>query len=661
MADDDFEAWIGQIGKEPSLRSQLHRAVSKAGGFSRSSQRSSNGSSGGRARRFTGARIGRGAAVSALLSLRVQNRNARARRVIVKARYVKLAGKGLKAATAHLRYLQRDGTTREGERGALYGPNVDVADGKDFLEQSAGDRHQFRFIVSPEDGVRYDDFKTFTRRLMSQVEADLETRLDWVAVDHYNTGHPHTHIVVRGVNDRGKNLVIAPGYIREGFAERAMELVNRDLGPRLDHEIEAANQREIAQERLTGIDRRMLADLDANGLASAWHSDPVEQSLRAGRLHTLARMDLASEEGKGRYRLAPNIEQTLREMGKRGDIIAAMHQQLKARGQLAVRDYAIFDPSEGRSIVGRVLHRGFSDEHEDRHCLIVEATDGRTHHVDIGIDADADIGRGRIVRIAPVATGVRIVDRTIVEIAAASGGRYDASLHRAFDPTASHDYADTHVRRLEAIRRSGGSLQRSDSGTWTIGPDYLEKAQEHERRLATQRPVQIEMLSDRPVEQLVAYEGKTWLDEQCLAKEPKKLHGHYGGEINKALRLRQQWLVEQGLAAQDAGAIRYRPDLLATLRQRELTRIGGQLSQELRLGFVPHASGTVEGKYRQAVQVGRDRYALIEKSKEFTLVPWRPVLEKQLGKQVSGVMRGTTISWTFGRDRGGPDIGSFGM
>ncbi|MEG8049025.1 hypothetical protein QP178_03655 [Sphingomonas aurantiaca] len=113
------------------------------------------------------------------------------RRVIVKASIVKLAGKGASAAAAHLRYLQRDETTRDGERGALYGRDSDAVDAKDFRERATSDRHQFRFIVSPEDGDQYDDLKPLTRRLMQRMEEDLGTRLDWVAVDHFNTGHPH--------------------------------------------------------------------------------------------------------------------------------------------------------------------------------------------------------------------------------------------------------------------------------------------------------------------------------------------------------------------------------------------------------------------------------------------------------------------------------------
>ncbi|MBW4332390.1 DUF3363 domain-containing protein, partial [Stakelama sp. CBK3Z-3] len=364
MADDEFTLWLGRIGNDRPFAHQLRKATNLAGGSVRKSAV--------RARRFDGSRIGRGAGVGRVLGSSDRFAGMRSRRVVVKVRFVKLAGKGAKAAVAHMRYLQRDGTTREGERGSLYGAVHDVADGKAFLERGSGDRHQFRFIVSAEDGAQYDDLKPLVRRWMAQVEQDLGTKLDWVAVDHFNTGHPHSHILLRGVDDRGKDLIIAREYISRGLAARAAELVNLDLGPRTDREILEVRQREITQERFTGIDRKLLLAREDDGLVSAWHRDSVEQSLRAARLGTLARMGLATEEGEGRYRLDDDLEATLRAMGRRGDIIATMHETLKARSpEVSPRDYAIYDPAEAKPLVGRVVTRGLADEHRDRHYLIV--------------------------------------------------------------------------------------------------------------------------------------------------------------------------------------------------------------------------------------------------------------------------------------------------
>ena len=128
----------------------------------------------------------------------------RMRRVIVKARIVKLK-RGSKGADAHLRYLQRDGTDREGERGRLYGSETDAVDGREFLERGREDRHQFRFIVAPEDGDRLSDLRGFTRDVLRKMEEDLGTRLDWVAVDHFNTGHATRLIPSKAVSLRRRS------------------------------------------------------------------------------------------------------------------------------------------------------------------------------------------------------------------------------------------------------------------------------------------------------------------------------------------------------------------------------------------------------------------------------------------------------------------------
>ena len=93
---------------------------------------------------------------------------------------------GAKAVDAHLRYLERDGVTKDGEKGQVYSGERDVEDGRAFLERGRDDRHQFRFIVSAENGAELYDPRQTIRDLMKQMETDLGTKLDWIAVDHHN-------------------------------------------------------------------------------------------------------------------------------------------------------------------------------------------------------------------------------------------------------------------------------------------------------------------------------------------------------------------------------------------------------------------------------------------------------------------------------------------
>ena len=169
--------------------------------------------------------------------------------------------------------------------------------------------------------------------------------------------------------------------------------------------------------------------------------------------------------------------------------------------------------------------------------------------------------------------------------------------------------------------------------------------------------VAIETLSELPIDGLPRHDGVTWLDEQQVAKEPEQLERGFGAQVRQAIALRRQWLIEQGLAWSEGDAIHFRAGMMGELRQRELRQVAGQLSKELGLDYAEHKGGAIEGVYRKAVQVGSAKFAVIEKSREFTLVPWRAVLEKQIGRNVSGIDRAGTISWTFGRQRAGPEIG----
>jgi type IV secretory pathway VirD2 relaxase len=645
--DDDFKPKLGKprAGGSKGGRKFLHQVLA-ASNLARGGGGKSN---------FSGSRIGRGVGAGRVLASRDRHAAFRQRRVIIKSRIVRLAGKGMNGARAHLRYIQRDGVTREGEPGQLYNALEVEVDGKAFLERADGDRHQFRFIVAPEDGIEYEDLKPLTRRLMTQMEEDLGTRLDWVAVDHFNTGHPHTHIMLRGRDDKGHDLIIARDYITTGMRERAAELISLDLGPRTDREIENRLRNEVEQERLTSIDRRLMREMDENGIVSAIDRNAFQQTLRAGRLKKLARLGLAEELRPGGWQLEEGLEDTLRRMGERGDIIKTLHREMAGRDiARSPADYVIHDPTE-KPVIGRVMARGLSDEINDRHYLIVDGVDGRAHYIDIGKgEATEPLPDGSIVRVTPKSLDPLKVDRTVAEIAAANGGRYNIDIHLKHDPRATESFAETHVRRLEAIRRATGKIDREPNGTWIITPDHLDRVTEYEHGRAKAAPVIVEKLSHLTLDQQVGSDGATWLDRELIADtfEPTRDSG-FGRELREAQSRRRQWLIAEGLAREEQGNTIYRANMLTTLRRRELTRVAGQLSEQLGLAYAETRHGEpVEGTLRRAVELASGKYAVIEKSREFTLVPWRPVLDRHIGQHVSGVMRGDSISWTIGRQRG---------
>ena len=419
---------------------------------------------------------------------------------------------------------------------------------------------------------------------------------------------------------------------------------------------------EVDQERLTSIDRSLLRDADAGRLVSAGAGDAFDQTVRMGRLRKLERLGLAEQMGASAWRLAPDLADTLKRMGERGDIIRTMQRAFAARGAApTLADQTIYDPgaADARPLVGRVIERGLSDELSDRHYLLVEATDGRTHYVEIGKGQNVEPhASGAIVRIEPVSIGTREADRTVAEVAAANAGRYDVDAHLRHDPSATEAFAETHVRRLEAMRRLTGGATREADGTWIIAPDHLNRAAAYEAARAKDRPVAVQTLSPQPLEKLVGAEAATWLDRELVAHNPQPLRdAGFGHDARDAQMRRRQWLIARGWAEEDGGRVAYRADMIDALRRNEMSRIGAQLSRELGMPFAEtERGGHVAGIYRRPIEALGGRLALVEKSREFTLVPWRPVLDRHLDKSVSGVLRGDGISWSFGRGRNGPSI-----
>lgn len=650
--EDDFTPRLGRIGARGREARYLALVVKATRRLGKKAARRSG---------FEGSRIGRGASIARVLRSRPQT-SSRSRRAVVKFRLVKLAGTGLAGAKAHLRYIQRDGVTREGAPGALYGAEQDVADGAAFLGRSGGDRHQFRIIVAPEDGDQLPDLKPVIRRLMTQMEEDLGTRLDWVAVDHFNTGHPHSHVMLRGKNDRGADLVIAREYISHGLRHRASDILTLDLGPRTDLEIEARLRADTDAERLTPIDRQLLREMTPERLVVTHNTDAFEQTLRAGRLRKLARMGLATHLGGDNWQLDGDLAGRLRRIGERGDIIRTMQRELTARNlDLASADRAIFDPTVPGvgPVTGRVLARGLSDEFRDHNYLLVDGVDGHTHYIEIGKGADVPpTPEGAIVQISARNGGVRPVDRTIVEIAAANGGIYSVDAHLRRDPSASEAFAETHVRRLEAMRRILRSIDRNPDGSWIIAADHLRQVEAFEKRMLADHPVEVEMLSAISIEKLPSMEAATWLDRELVAEAPVAIReAGFGREVRAAQALRRQWLLSERLAEDEGGKIVYRRDLLAVLTRRELLRIAGQMAEQLAKPFAEAKAGDrVAGRLLRSVEMASGRYAVVERSRDFTMVPWRPVLDRHVGKPISGIVRENGISWSVGRQRSGPAI-----
>jgi type IV secretory pathway VirD2 relaxase len=394
--DDELRIRPGRI-RDKSFVGQVMRAAKKAGHSGRRF--------GGGKKRGIYSNFGRGRRAAAALNLR-----SNARRVVVSARVVRQHGTRFRSAplSSHISYLRREGVTRDGEDARMFDAASDFADEKDFAERCSDDRHHFRFIVSPEDASHMTDLHAFTRDLMKNAERDLETQLDWIAVDHWNTDNPHIHILVRGRTDDGQDLLISRNYISFGLRARASQLVTLELGIRNPLEVKTALEKDIQADRWTGLDRvlRAAAD-DGAGIADLRPDmetkDDETRRLLVGRSQKLEQLGLAEQVAPGRWTLKPNMEQALRDLAIRGDAIKTMHRALSRRDlEIDPTNFALHGSAPTEPVLGRLVERGLQDELKGTAYVVIEGIDGRNHHLRFAnLDVTSDALPGAIVETRP--------------------------------------------------------------------------------------------------------------------------------------------------------------------------------------------------------------------------------------------------------------------
>ena len=364
---------IGRFGRVPRRANGIHR---KFKGRVRSAAR--------------GGLFGRGTTVFP--------RSPKPQRVTVKFHLVRhqSSGHGQESLARHIYYLQRDGVGLDGADPKFYSLDKDGLDPETLSKEWAEDRHHFRVIISPERGCDIPDLQEYTREVMRRVERDLETKLDWVAVDHFNTDQPHSHVLLRGRSGE-QDLVIQQPYIKHGFRERAQEVATELLGERTKEHARESLTKQIHAERWTELDHliKRIAEQQSDG-----RSINISQvNLRPGstfkvdmiinRLIFLSGLDLASNESEknpkrwGHHKdrflwvLNENYEKALRDLGDRNDVIKQIHQAM-GREASSIVPYVErlgslkSEDVKPEKITGTVITKGRVDELSDSRFVVIE-------------------------------------------------------------------------------------------------------------------------------------------------------------------------------------------------------------------------------------------------------------------------------------------------
>jgi len=292
-------------------------------------------------------------------------------------------------------------------------------------------------MKNPEDSSELLSLTEFTQDLVAQMETDLDTRLDWVAANHYDTAQPHTHIVIRGVRDNGKDLVLPRTYISQTLRQRAQDLVEMELGPVTQIEGRVRMAHQVNAQRFTGIDKSISDGLDKGELnfrgraprGRVWY-----RQLQVKRLQKLSQMGLAEKLTSGRWKVEPDFAQTLKDMGERSDIIKAINRSLKDEGlaRHLVSGRNRYDPNRigAQPLEGVVKQFGRHDDTREGGYVIIQTLQGQHIHTRVSeTETFETLAKGQVITLQPHPKGARKIDHSIAEFSKSHGGVYSKVHH----------------------------------------------------------------------------------------------------------------------------------------------------------------------------------------------------------------------------------------
>ena len=264
--------------------------------------------------------------------------------------------------------------------------------------------------------------------------------------------------------------------------------------------------------------------------------------------------------------------------------------------------------------------------------------------------------RGDIIKRIHRGLSERGLDRATAEFVLDGETRGDPIIGRLLTRGLDDELKGSAFAIIDGVDGRAHHVRLKDlDATSDAAPGAVVEARRIEARDGGSSRLVLAVRSDLALAEQVHAPGATWLDRRLVAKEPMPLsESGFGRDVRDALEARTEHLVSEGLARRQGQRVVFTRDLLDTLRNRELDAAGARIVAET--GLPRHAvteGETVAGVYRNRLTLASGRFAMIDDGLGFQLVPWSPSLEKEIGKQVSGVMSpGGGVDWSFGRRRG---------
>jgi Protein of unknown function (DUF3363) len=582
--------------------------------------------------------------------------DASARRAVVRVRVVHVnQAWGKKAAKLNLRYLERDGVQQDGSPGKLYGEDGPV-ERRDFAKDLEGEEHQFRLMLSPEDGHELE-LEEYVRTYMARIEKDLGQKLRWAAANHYNTDEPHAHIVIRGIDANGAEVRMGREYVAHGLRQRAIELATEELGPRPERSRIDQLKREAGLERYTSLDRALEKRAEGGlfRFAPGPSRDPHMEAALRTRLEVLTQLGLVTKSGRSDWKLHSGRRAELDRMGRRADAMRVIRSVLPVSpSRCRLVDRAEPPNSEReeleRGVQGVCRWKGLDEA--GQFCAVIETVGGVAYHLPVSGRVAADVPVGQVLDLK------RAIDKDqkIEDVARPAGWSYDV----ATLPEGARGAYRARLEQLERMRLAARDPAAPER--WRLVPDFRAQV----AKLAAIKPQPYwQMLSVRPDSQSLddqtTYTGYVWLDR--VRRDALGSTG-FGREVREGLDRRADHLRGLGLEPQD-GKLRWQLlDLQRRVLERKLVERGGPglpSSERPRVSVAVQPSDGFEGTAHVHVAANGQQFLAVRAPGRFAVVPVMRDERQREGQVVrlrmeKGRLRSIE---TLGpeRERGGPERG----
>ncbi|GHU40357.1 hypothetical protein FACS1894190_07160 [Spirochaetia bacterium] len=280
---------------------------------------------------------------------------------VVKMHY----SKSIKAHRVQLdKYLIREGAGKEGGRAEIYGTPEE-----EYRKNMAA--KNFRIFLSPQsDKV---DLRVLTENFVKKLEVETGYKFYWQAAEHYNTAHPHAHLLINGTGKTGEDVIIKKDIVKRFMRELARDTCTSLTGSRTRDEMEADRNKNITANRLTEIDR----DIDIFSIEKYISPKSLNKrdSKYARRLEYLRTLGLCERENDG-YRLENNWLEILKTQGRYNCYLDAQNN-LQYSGK---QDFTLYESGTGKQkgIITKIYK---VDDVSDNYAAVMEGINGKAYFI----------------------------------------------------------------------------------------------------------------------------------------------------------------------------------------------------------------------------------------------------------------------------------------